>query len=87
MQLLSSHEQVARIDWLRNAVSFFDPEYWSGTLNPRPTVDWYLERITDAIDDVAPDGKVRQRAPGERDKDKGKDQDASMGDGDDDREN
>ena len=40
---------VARIDWARNAAGLTDPAYWAGTLNPRPTVDWYLERIDAAV--------------------------------------
>jgi pimeloyl-ACP methyl ester carboxylesterase len=40
---------VARQDWLRNAAGVVTPEYWLGTLNPRPTVDWYLERISTAV--------------------------------------
>ena len=31
---------VNRVDWLRNAAGVVDPNYWRGTLNPRPTVDW-----------------------------------------------
>jgi pimeloyl-ACP methyl ester carboxylesterase len=41
--------RVARPDWLRNAAGLADLNYWKGTLQPRPTVDWYLERIDDAI--------------------------------------
>jgi len=41
--------RVARPDWLRNAAGVVDPSYWRGTLNPRPTVDWYLQRISDAV--------------------------------------
>jgi pimeloyl-ACP methyl ester carboxylesterase len=41
--------QVARPDWLRNAAGLTDVNYWKGTLTPRPTVDWYLSRIDDAI--------------------------------------
>eukprot|EP00192_Tetraselmis_astigmatica_P014330 CAMPEP_0117669928 /NCGR_PEP_ID=MMETSP0804-20121206/12428_1 /TAXON_ID=1074897 /ORGANISM="Tetraselmis astigmatica, Strain CCMP880" /LENGTH=311 /DNA_ID=CAMNT_0005478087 /DNA_START=202 /DNA_END=1137 /DNA_ORIENTATION=- len=56
--LLSSrgfHTQVAdvaRIDWVRNALGLRYPEYWSGTLSPRPTVDWYLERIDAAVEEA-----------------------------------
>ena len=31
---------VNRIDWLRNAAGVVDANYWRGTLNPRPTIDW-----------------------------------------------
>lgn len=41
--------RVARPDWLRNAAGLADVNYWKGTLRPRPTVDWYLGRIDDAI--------------------------------------
>jgi hypothetical protein len=36
---------IARADWLRNAAGLRDPNYWKGTLKPRPTVDWYLYRV------------------------------------------
>lgn len=36
---------VARLDWARNAAGVVKADYWRGTLAPRPTVDWYLERI------------------------------------------
>ena len=42
--------RVARIDWARNAAGLLLPEYWKGTLMPRPTVDWYLERIDEALE-------------------------------------
>ena len=42
--------RVARIDWARNAAGLLLPEYWKGTLKPRPTVDWYLERIDEALE-------------------------------------
>lgn len=34
----------------RNAAGLVDPNYWTGTLQPRPTVDWYLQRISTAVD-------------------------------------
>ena len=43
---------VARIDWARNAAGVIKPSYWQGTLEPRPTVDWYLERIKRAVRDL-----------------------------------
>jgi pimeloyl-ACP methyl ester carboxylesterase len=49
---------VTRLDWLRNARGLTDPNYWRGTLSPRPTVDWYLNKVEDSI------GKVRDKAPG-----------------------
>ncbi|XP_074331552.1 uncharacterized protein LOC141668539 isoform X2 [Apium graveolens] len=39
---------VARIDWLRNAAGLLDPNYWSGTLQPRPILDWVDEAINEA---------------------------------------
>lgn len=32
--------KVSRIDWLRNAAGLVDPNYWRGTLRPRPVLDW-----------------------------------------------
>ena len=32
--------KVSRIDWLRNAAGLLDPNYWRGTLRPRPVLDW-----------------------------------------------
>ena len=34
--------KVSRLDWLRNAAGLADPNYWSGTLRPRPVLDWYF---------------------------------------------
>lgn len=31
---------VTRVDWLRNAAGLRQAEYWKGTLQPRPVVDW-----------------------------------------------
>jgi len=42
---------VKRYDWLRNAAGLTDVKYWQGNLNPRPTVDWYLEYIDRAVGD------------------------------------
>lgn len=36
---------VKRLDWARNASGLRYSAYWRGTLQPRPTVDWYLERV------------------------------------------
>lgn len=33
--------KVSRVDWLRNAAGLVDPNYWRGTLRPRPVLDWY----------------------------------------------
>jgi hypothetical protein len=44
--------KVARPDWLRNAAGVVKREYWEGKLQPRPTVDWYLNRINDAIEEA-----------------------------------
>lgn len=41
---------VSRLDWARNAYGLRFPEYWLGTLSPRPTVDWYLWRVDAAMD-------------------------------------
>jgi len=49
---------VARIDWARNAAGIVKPSYWQGTLTPRPTVDWYLERCKRAVLTVRELGKV-----------------------------
>lgn len=43
---------VNRVDWLRNAAGVVDINYWKGTLNPQPTVNWYLKRIDDAVNSV-----------------------------------
>ncbi|XWS58631.1 hypothetical protein CRYUN_Cryun08bG0051400 [Craigia yunnanensis] len=44
--------KVSRIDWLRNAAGLVDPNYWKGTLQPRPVLDWYLKRVDDAIQEA-----------------------------------
>ncbi|XP_059651759.1 uncharacterized protein LOC132299261 [Cornus florida] len=41
--------KVSRFDWLRNAAGLVDPNYWRGTLRPRPVLDWYLKRIDEAV--------------------------------------
>ena len=41
--------RVIRPDWLRNAAGLTSLSYWQGTLEPRPTVDWYLGRIAEAV--------------------------------------
>jgi len=33
----------------RNAAGLLDRNYWTGTLRPRPTVDWYLQKIESAV--------------------------------------
>ncbi|CAN1246238.1 hypothetical protein LINGRAPRIM_LOCUS3131 [Linum grandiflorum] len=53
--------KVNRIDWLRNAAGLLDSSYWSGTLKPRPVLDWYLERVDEAVQEakeIAPGGKL-----------------------------
>ena len=40
---------VARIDWLRNAAGVLDANYWKGTLQPRPFIDWYLNKLKEKI--------------------------------------
>lgn len=43
---------VSRIDWLRNAAGLVDPNYWRGTLKPRPVLDWYLKRVDEAVNEA-----------------------------------
>ncbi|XP_058225129.1 uncharacterized protein LOC131334223 [Rhododendron vialii] len=44
--------KVSRIDWLRNAAGLVDPNYWQGTLRPRPVLDWYLKRVDEAVNEA-----------------------------------
>ncbi|KAJ6763182.1 ALPHA/BETA-HYDROLASES SUPERFAMILY PROTEIN [Salix purpurea] len=44
--------KVSRFDWLRNAAGLADPNYWSGSLRPRPVLDWYLKRIDEAVQEA-----------------------------------
>ncbi|KAJ8771347.1 hypothetical protein K2173_026524 [Erythroxylum novogranatense] len=44
--------KVSRLDWLRNAAGLVDPNYWRGTLRPRPVLDWYLQRVDEAIQEA-----------------------------------
>ncbi|CAI8583626.1 unnamed protein product [Vicia faba] len=49
--------KVSRLDWFRNAAGLIDPNYWRGTLQPSPVLDWYLKRVHDAVQeaiDLAP---------------------------------
>ncbi|GLI69690.1 hypothetical protein VaNZ11_014378 [Volvox africanus] len=41
--------QVTRPDWSRNSEALTDPNWWRGTLKPRPAVDWYLTRVDAAM--------------------------------------
>ncbi|XP_030475050.2 uncharacterized protein LOC115692365 [Syzygium oleosum] len=41
--------KVSRLDWFRNAAGLVDPNYWRGTLRPRPVLDWYLKRVDEAV--------------------------------------
>ncbi|MBA0742243.1 hypothetical protein Gogos_015320 [Gossypium gossypioides] len=54
--------KVSRIDWLRNAAGLVDPNYWKGTLQPRPVLDCrYLKRVDDAVqeaEELAQGGKL-----------------------------
>lgn len=43
---------VQRYDWLRNAAGLRDVKYWQGMLTPRPTVDWFLNRLDETVDSV-----------------------------------
>ncbi|KAJ0078883.1 hypothetical protein Patl1_23611 [Pistacia atlantica] len=45
---------VSRFDWFRNAAGLADPNYWRGTLRPRPVLDWYFKRIDEAIQKAKP---------------------------------
>ncbi|XP_062097367.1 uncharacterized protein LOC133803369 isoform X2 [Humulus lupulus] len=44
--------KVSRLDWFRNAAGLVDPNYWRGTLRPRPVLDWYLNRVDQAIQEA-----------------------------------
>ncbi|CAA7406446.1 unnamed protein product [Spirodela intermedia] len=44
--------RVSRLDWLRNAAGLLDPNYWRGTLCPRPVLDWYLQRVDSATSEA-----------------------------------
>ncbi|XP_076893127.1 uncharacterized protein LOC143545063 [Bidens hawaiensis] len=44
--------KVSRIDWLRNAAGLVDPNYWRCTLQPRPVLDWYLNRVDEAVNEA-----------------------------------
>ncbi|CAJ1936874.1 unnamed protein product [Sphenostylis stenocarpa] len=44
--------KVSRLDWLRNAAGLVDPNYWRGTLQPKPVLDWYLERVEEAVQEA-----------------------------------
>jgi len=43
---------VRRWDWLRNIEGLRRAEYWKGTLQPLPTVEWYMKRIDSAIQEA-----------------------------------
>lgn len=45
----SAVARVSRLDWLRNAAGLLDPDYWKGTLRPSPVLDWYLDRVRQAV--------------------------------------
>ncbi|XP_068651127.1 uncharacterized protein [Aristolochia californica] len=44
--------KVSRVDWLKNAAGLLDASYWRGTLRPRPVLDWYLERVEEAVSEA-----------------------------------
>ncbi|XP_057436659.1 uncharacterized protein LOC130729054 [Lotus japonicus] len=44
--------KVSRLDWFRNAAGLIDPTYWRGTLQPRPVLDWYFQRVHDAVQEA-----------------------------------
>ncbi|CAL9755824.1 unnamed protein product [Musa acuminata subsp. burmannicoides] len=41
--------RVSRVDWLRHAAALLSPGFWRGSLRPRPLIDWYLERVAEAV--------------------------------------
>ncbi|KAJ8486363.1 hypothetical protein OPV22_018848 [Ensete ventricosum] len=41
--------RVSRVDWLRHAAALLSPGFWRGSLRPRPLLDWYLERVAEAV--------------------------------------
>jgi len=43
---------VKRYDWARNALGLRDPAWWRGVLEPRPVVDWYLDYIRQAVEEL-----------------------------------
>ncbi|XP_027113577.1 uncharacterized protein LOC113761807 isoform X1 [Coffea eugenioides] len=44
--------KVSRIDWLRNAAGLLDPNYWRGTLRPRPVLDCFRSRYFKKLDEA-----------------------------------
>ncbi|XP_061372459.1 uncharacterized protein LOC133314926 isoform X3 [Gastrolobium bilobum] len=44
--------KVSRLDWFRNAAGLLDSNYWRGTLQPSPVLDWYLKRVHDAVQEA-----------------------------------
>eukprot|EP00879_Flechtneria_rotunda_P017124 GHRR01017933.1.p1 GENE.GHRR01017933.1~~GHRR01017933.1.p1 ORF type:complete len:216 (+),score=33.73 GHRR01017933.1:116-763(+) len=44
--------QIQRADWSRNAAALTDINWWKGTLKPRPAVNWYLNRVGTALDEL-----------------------------------
>jgi len=48
------------LDWLRNAAGLLDPNYWKGTLRPRPVLDWYLTRVDEAVNEAKELAQGRQ---------------------------
>ncbi|KAI0530590.1 hypothetical protein KFK09_000135 [Dendrobium nobile] len=44
--------KVSRLDWFRNAAGLLDSNYWRGTLRPKPVLDWYLERVVEAVSEA-----------------------------------
>lgn len=43
---------VSRLDWSRNAAALTDGAWWRGALKPRPAVDWYLDRVNQAMQEL-----------------------------------
>lgn len=43
---------VSRPDWSRNAAALTDSNWWKGTLKPRPAVDWYLDKVNVAMQEL-----------------------------------
>jgi pimeloyl-ACP methyl ester carboxylesterase len=46
---------IARLDWFRNVAGFADPAYWRGELEPRPILNWYVDRVEKLVDEMGED--------------------------------
>lgn len=43
---------IQRWQWALNALGFFTADYWRGTLQPRPLLDWYLSCVDTTVQAV-----------------------------------